>query len=66
MSSATPSASSRTSRGSRSSIRPPKNAAASRDSPFIGSASMARSSGWIQAGTSCPSQTGETLKVWSK
>ncbi|OLT13078.1 hypothetical protein BJF78_22755 [Pseudonocardia sp. CNS-139] len=65
-SSAAPSASSLTSRGSRSSSRPPKNAAVCAETPRIGSASMNRSSGWIHAGTSCPSQTGDTLNVWSK
>ena len=34
--------------------------------PFIGSASMLRSSGWMNAGTSCPSHTGATENVWSK
>src|SRR5690606_34124576 len=58
---AAPSASSRTSRGSRTSSRPPKNATASGESPFSGSESISRSSGWIQAGTSLPPQTGPRI-----
>ncbi len=60
-----PFVSSRTSSGSPTVSSPISGIPMDRPSAFSGSLIMYRSSGWIQAGTSCAPQTGTTEATWS-
>ncbi len=64
-SSLAPSVSSLTSSGSPTVSSPMSGMPMVRPMPFSGSLIMYRSSGWIQAGTSCAPHTGTTEATWS-